>query len=101
MSNPPRTVLRADTPSSRQGCVELLDNPYYKGVLPLPRIPSLRKPGRKSRILAQRTEHASVGPRGMPSHEHHPPLGPGGNAADPLEQYTMRPRFRFRETGQY
>ena len=40
------------------GNIELLGSPYYKGV-PLPRIPSVRKPGMKSRI-AQRSEHASV-----------------------------------------
>ena len=39
---------------------------YYKGVL-LPRIPSVRKPGMKSRI-SQRSEHASFGPRGTYSH---------------------------------
>ena len=59
MSNSPRSLLRADKPSSRRGCVELLGSPYYKGV-PLPRIPSSRKQGMKSRI-AQRTEYPSVG----------------------------------------
>jgi len=66
MPNSPRTLLRADKPSSRRGCVELLGSPYYKGV-PLPRIPSVHKLGTKSRI-AQRSEHATVDPRGTYSH---------------------------------
>ena len=64
--NSPRTLLRADKPSSRRGCVELLGSPYYKGV-PLPRIPRVYELGIKSRI-AQRSEHASVGPPGTYSH---------------------------------
>ena len=63
MSNSPRTLLRAHKPSSRRGCVELLGSPYYKGV-PLPRIPSIRKLGTSSR-LAQRSQHATVQPRGQ------------------------------------
>ena len=66
MPNSPRTLLRADKPSSRRGCVELLGSPYYKGV-PLPRIPSVHKLGTKSRI-AQRSEHATVDPQGTYSH---------------------------------
>ena len=63
MGNSPRTLLRAHKPSSRRGCVELLGSPYYKGV-PLPRIPSIRKLGTSSRI-AQRSQYASVQPRGQ------------------------------------
>ena len=62
MPNSPRTLLRADKPSSRRGCVELLGSPYYKGV-PLPRIPNVtREPGIRSRVT-QRTLHPSVGTR--------------------------------------
>ena len=46
--------------------VELLGSPYYKGV-PIPRIPSVRKLGMKSRI-AQWSEHASVRSQGTYSH---------------------------------
>ena len=63
MEQSPRTLLRADKPSSRRGCVELLGSPYYKGV-PLPRIPSIRKLGTNSRI-AQRSEYTSVEPDGQ------------------------------------
>jgi len=79
MPNSPRTLLRADKPSSRRGCVELLGSPYYKGV-PLPRIPSVHKLGMKSRI-AQRSEHASVGPRGTYSHA-------GQSTTEPRRQYS-------------
>ena len=74
MPNSPRTLLRADKPSSRRGCVELLGSPYYKGV-PLPRIPSVHKLGMKSRI-AQRSEHAAVGPQGTHSHVGQPTTEP-------------------------
>jgi len=79
MPNSPRTLLRADKPSSRRGCVELLGSPYYKGV-PLPRIPSIHKLGTKSRI-AQRTEHATVGQRGTYSHA-------GQSTTKPRRQYS-------------
>ena len=59
--------------------VELLGSPYYK-VVPLPRIPSVRKPGIKSRI-AQRSKHASVGPRGTYSHA-------GQSTTEPRRQYS-------------
>ena len=57
MESSPRTLLRAHKPSSRQGCVEILGSPYYKGV-PLPRIPSNRKLGKSSRI-AQRSVYTT------------------------------------------
>ena len=79
MPKSPRTLLRADKSSSRRGCVELLGGPYYKGV-PLPRIPSIHKLGMKSRI-AQRSEHASVRPRGTYSHT-------GQSANEPRRQYS-------------
>ena len=71
-----RLVLHAA--ASRAG-VELLRSPNYKGV-PLPRTPSVRKPGMKSRI-AQRSEHASVGPRGTYSHA-------GQSTTEPRRQYS-------------
>ena len=69
--------------------VELLGSPYYKGVpLPIPRIPSVRKLGMKSRI-AQRTEHTSVGSRGMHSHADQ-------STTEPQRQYNISV-----ETAQY
>ena len=59
--------------------VELLGSPCYKGV-PLPRISSVRKLGMKS-CIAQRSEHASVGPQGMYSHAGQP-------ITEPLRQYS-------------
>ena len=59
--------------------VELLGSPYYKGV-PLPRIPSVHKLGTKSRI-AQRSEHATVDPRGTYSHA-------GRSTSEPRRQYS-------------
>ena len=71
---------------SPQG-VELLGSPYYKGV-PLPRIPSVHKLGTKSRI-AQRSEHATVDPRGTYSHA-------GRSTSEPRRQYS-----RSRGTAQH
>ena len=79
MPNSPRTLLIADKPSSRRGCVELLGSPYYKGV-PLPRIPSVHKLGMKSRV-AQLSAHAAVGPRGTYSHA-------GQSTTKPRRQYS-------------
>ena len=59
--------------------VELLGSPYYKGVA-LPRIPSVHKLGTKSRI-AQRSEHATVDPRGTYSHA-------GRSTSEPRRQYS-------------
>ena len=84
MPNSPRTLLRADKPSSRRGCVELLGSPYYKGV-PIPRIPSVHKLGTKSRI-AQRTEHTTVGPIGTYSHA-------GQSTTKPRRQYSKPDRI--------
>ena len=81
MPNSPRTLLRADKPSSRRGCVELLGSPYHKGV-PLPRIPSVAYVGTKSRI-AQRTEHATVGRRGTYSHAGQSTLKPRRQYSEP------------------
>ena len=63
MNSSLRELMRARKPSSRRGCVEILDSPYYKGV-PLPRIPNIRELGKSSRI-AQRSEHAAVKPHGQ------------------------------------
>ena len=52
---------------------------YYKRVS-FPRIPSVRVPGMKSGI-AQWTEHASVGPRGIYSHA-------GQSTTEPRRQYS-------------
>ena len=47
MNNSPRTLLRAHIPSSRRGCAETLESPYYQRV-PLPTIPDNHKLGTKS-----------------------------------------------------
>ena len=65
--------------SDETNIVELLGSLYYKGV-PLPRIPSVHKLGMKSRIT-QRSEHASVGPRGTYSNA-------GQSTAEPWRQYS-------------
>ena len=56
-----------------------LGSPYYKGI-PLPRISSVRKLVMRSRI-AQRSEHASVWPRGTYSHA-------GQSTTEPRRQYS-------------
>ena len=63
MAQSPRKLLRAETPSSWRGCVELLGSSYYNRV-PLPRIPVICKLGTSSRI-SQRSEYQPVGPYGM------------------------------------
>ena len=45
----PTTLPRAAPPSSRRGCAENLDDPYYKRV-PLPRIPGYREMDKAARI---------------------------------------------------
>ena len=47
MDSSPNLLTRAAKPSSRQGCTEILGDPYYKGIT-LPRIPNNRAPGRDS-----------------------------------------------------
>ena len=80
--------------------VELLGSPYYKGV-PLPRIPSVRKPGMKSRIAEHSQNTHPLGHEVRILTRASQPLSPGGNTVDPLEQHNMHPRFGFREAGQY
>ena len=71
----PRTLLRADKPSSRQGCVELLRNSYYKGVSLSSRIPVIRKLSTSFRIV-QWSVYSPVGPYGTYSRVARPSTGP-------------------------
>ena len=49
MYSSPNLLTRAAKPSARQGCTEIIVDPYYKGI-PLPRIPNNRAPGRDSQL---------------------------------------------------
>ena len=97
-----RTVKtsRHDPHNGNGGHVELLGSPYYKGV-PLPRIPSVSKPGMKSPI-AKQTEpaHPLDHEVCIPTRADQP-LSPKSNTVDPLDQHNMRPRSGFRESGKY
>ena len=50
MKNSPACLLRIAQPAARQGCTEILGDPYTKGIL-LPRISYIRAPGRDSQFV--------------------------------------------------
>ena len=51
MPKSPTHLPRAGMPSSRLGCAEILGDPYVK-MVPLPRIPNYRDPGRRPNPLS-------------------------------------------------
>ena len=58
MENSPKTLTRAVMPSSRRGCAETLDDPYYYRV-PLPRIPGYHKLDKQARLADVHGRHAA------------------------------------------
>ena len=56
MENSPRTLKRAMQPSSRRGCAETLDDPYYRRV-PLPRIPGYHKLDKQAQVADAHDNH--------------------------------------------
>ena len=59
MENSPRTLARAMQSSSRRGCAETLDDPYYHRVA-LPRIPGYHKLDKQARLADVHDRHAST-----------------------------------------
>ena len=59
MESSSRTLARAMQPSSRRGCAETLDDPYYHRV-PLPRIPGHHKLDKQAQLADVHGRHVST-----------------------------------------